>query len=72
MYKSSVSAKDETIMSLTNKIFDLECNTGQGSSQQNLTAINLAEMDKLKVGQGFYSKMYQHVLPVLIDYPLSY
>ena len=49
MYKSSVSAKDETIMSLTNKIFDLECNAGQTSSQQTLTSINLAEMEKLKV-----------------------
>ena len=49
LFKSSVSAKDETIMSLTNKILDLECNAGQSSSQQNLAALHLAEMEKLKV-----------------------
>ena len=54
MYQSSVSTKDETIMSLTNKIFDLECNAGPNAAQQTLTAINMAEMDKLKVRELYY------------------
>ena len=56
MYQSSVSTKDETIMSLTNKIFDLECNAGQNAAQQTLTAINMAEMDKLKARQCHFNK----------------
>ena len=56
MYQSSVSTKDETIMSLTNKIFDLECNAGQNAAQQTLTAINMAEMDKLKARECHFNE----------------
>ena len=56
MYQSSVSTKDETIMSLTNKIFDLECNAGQNAAQQTLTAINMAEMDKLKARECHFTE----------------
>ena len=52
MYRDSVSTKDETIMTLTNKIFDYECNSGQTSEQQSLAALNLIEIEKLKVSRG--------------------